>query len=123
MGAREHTQAEGARIMPAQILDFERGKVYCLGINAANAQGSKRIVRYQGPGQPWEDVCSGEAAVIEPSAIADVIEVPPTVVDAIKLAQDKRPLPAELPCNAYGYGDDDEPDAWELDVYADDQED
>ena len=101
--------------MSTKVNDFEFGKVYCVGTIADNVQ-SKRIVRYRGPDQPWEDICSGEVAQIDTCAIYDVIEVPTTVVDAISLAKDKLPIPAAIPHNQY----DEDREYWEGDVYWDD---
>ena len=108
--------------MPTKSLEFQAGKVYCVGLTINNQDGRalKRIVRYQGPEAPWQDICSGESAAIERSAILEAIEVPPSVVDAIKLAQDKRPIPESLPLNEYE-GDYDE--EWDSDVYCDEHDD
>ena len=105
--------------MSAKVLSFQAGKVYCVGVRVNNDDGRtlKRIVRYQGPDSPWQDICSGETAAIEASAIGEAIEVPTSVVDAIKFAQDKRPIPDAVPANEY---DDDPDDEWDADVYCDD---
>ena len=107
--------------MFSNTLDFEAGKVYCVNLREGEEKNSgKRLVRYHGPEKPWEDICSGERTPISPEAISEAIEVPPTVVDAIKLAQDKRPIPDALPVNVY---DGDDPDPWEVDIYCDDWDD
>ena len=98
--------------MSTKVISFEPGKVYCVGVDNVP---SKRLVLYQGPDLPWQDICTGEEAAIASEAIQEVIEVPRTVVDAIRLCHDKRPLPVGLPRSEFN--EDVEP--WERDVYWD----
>ena len=64
-------------------------------------------------------ICSGERTRLAPEQISEATEVPATVVEAIKLAQDKRPIPECLPRNEY----DEDANPWDADVYYDDYED
>jgi hypothetical protein len=103
--------------MPANTVQLECGKVYCIGVHRDNEKPvDKKIVRYNGPDTPWEDICTGKPTVLDDAVIDEAIEVPPIVVEAIKLAQDKRPLPTDLPRNECPH----EQDSWEADVYWDD---
>jgi hypothetical protein len=95
---------------------FQLGKVYVIGVTPnTDNRPDKRLLLYNGPEKPWRDICSGESAVFDQDVVTEIVEVPPVVVEAIKLAQDKRPLPAAVPVNEY------EPEAWEQDVYWDDE--
>lgn len=98
--------------MSTKTITFEPGKVYCVDINNIH---NKRLVLYQGPEHPWQDICSGEETAIDTATIQEALEVPRTVVDVILFCQDKRPLPISLPHNEYN--EDVEP--WERDVYWD----
>ncbi len=103
--------------MPTNTVQLETGKVYCVGVQVNNEEIiDKRILRYNGPEAQWEDICTGRPTTLDDAAIDQAIEVPPIVVEAIKLAQDKRPLPADVPRNEYV----NEPESWEHDVYWDD---
>ena len=99
--------------------EFQPGKVYCLDLSVDNDTGAaKRILKYRGPDQPWEDICAGTEAQIDVDRINEAIEVPESVVEAIKFAQNKKPLPEFLPENSYEQEEELEP--WEGDIYWDD---
>ena len=107
--------------MPTKSLNFKIGKVYCIGLPVSEDATHKRIVLYQGEEKPWKDICSGETAPIDPECICEAVEVPQKVVEAIKLAQDKRPLPEHLPTNKYSEAE--ELEFWEADNYYNDWDD
>lgn len=97
--------------MPANTLSFQSGKVYCI---------HKRLLSYEGPGRPWLDICTGDLLPLDPACIDALVEVPETVVEAVKLVNSKRTLPGELPVNSLEEGDEDfAPESWERDIYWD----
>ena len=97
--------------MPANTMSFQSGKVYCI---------HKRLLSYEGPGRPWLDICTGDLLPLDPACIDTLVEVPETVVEAVKLVNEKRTLPVGLPVNHLeADGDWDEAESWERDIYWD----
>ena len=98
---------------------FQAGKVYCLEFSIDNrTETIKRLLEFKGEEKPWEDLCSGEMVTVDPAKVKDAIEVPETVVEAIRFSKEKEPIPADLPVNRWE--DPQEEDPWERDIYWDD---
>ena len=107
--------------MPTNTLNFEIGKVYCIGLPVNEETTHKRLVLYQGEDTPWEDICTGETAPIDQECICEVVEVPEKVIDAIKLAQENKSLIELLSEN--NYSEDSNEESWEVDNYYNDWDD
>jgi hypothetical protein len=101
--------------MTTKTVAFTPGRVYCVNLDHDDGMQPK-LVKYHGPEQPWENVCSGVWERFEVDAIDDAIEVPPVIVHAIALAN----RTDEEDAQSARTDDDDAPAMWEHDVYWDD---
>ncbi|HQF64366.1 MAG TPA: hypothetical protein PLR66_00800 [Planctomycetota bacterium] len=104
--------------MTTKAVHFTPGRVYCVTALGDAEDAAPLLLKYHGPEQPWEDICSGESTRLDPEVIEDTFEVPPDIVAAIARAH-RAARPSEAASERRAELDD-APETWERDIYWDD---
>ncbi len=104
----------------AKTIGLQTGGIYCVSVPQQDNSVEQRILMYNGPDKPWDDVLSGERAFIDPESLDDATEVPGTVLEAFKTYHHKR---TQAAAPRMELKDESVSDAWERDVYCDEWDD